>query len=161
MLIRFILEILSVWALVVLSGLLSKLFDVVVMQVTSKPQMIDEVDRRLIQLEMEKLSLRKETRQDGINRVNQIDKEMQQLKEKQVGFIRGQIRHDAHCDGQCWTLLIAWNVAVVTTCAPLVLLIALAGRILGAIMVIVTCIVILFVPVTHMCVPFGVFVYDI
>lgn len=57
---------------------------VVVAQVTSKPQMIDEVDRRLIQLEMEKLSLRKETRQDGINRVKQIDKEMQDLREKQV-----------------------------------------------------------------------------
>lgn len=53
-------------------------------QVTSKPQMIDEVDRRLIQLEMEKLSLRKETKRDALKRVEQIDKEMEELKEKQV-----------------------------------------------------------------------------
>lgn len=53
-------------------------------QVTSKPQMIDEVDRRLIQLEMEKLSLRKETRADALKRVAQIDDEMAHLREKQV-----------------------------------------------------------------------------
>lgn len=46
--------------------------------------MIDEVDRRLIQLEMEKLSLRKEKTRDGINRIEQIDKEMEALQEKQV-----------------------------------------------------------------------------
>lgn len=53
-------------------------------QVTSKPQMIDEVDRRLIQLEMEKLSLRKETRADALKRVEQIDEEMSELQDKQV-----------------------------------------------------------------------------
>lgn len=53
-------------------------------QVTSKPQMIDEVDRRLIQLEMEKLSLRKETRADALKRVAQIDDEMADLIKKQV-----------------------------------------------------------------------------
>ncbi|CAN0090748.1 unnamed protein product, partial [Sphacelaria rigidula] len=52
-------------------------------EVTSKPQLIDEVDRRLIQLEMEKLSLRKETRKDALQRVEQIDGEMADLKEKQ------------------------------------------------------------------------------
>lgn len=46
--------------------------------------MIDEVDRRLIQLEMEKLSLRKETRADALKRVAQIDDEMADLQEKQV-----------------------------------------------------------------------------
>lgn len=46
--------------------------------------MIDEVDRRLIQLEMEKLSLRKETRADALKRVEQIDDEMMELQEKQV-----------------------------------------------------------------------------
>lgn len=55
-----------------------------IIQVTSKPQMIDEVDRRLIQLEMEKLSLRKETRADALKRVAQIDDEMADLQEKQV-----------------------------------------------------------------------------
>lgn len=53
-------------------------------QVTSKPQMIDEVDRRLIQLEMEKLSLRKETRSDALKRVEQINDEMAKLQKKQV-----------------------------------------------------------------------------
>lgn len=53
-------------------------------QVTSKPQMIDEVDRRLIQLEMEKLSLRKETKRDALKRVEQIGKEIEELQGKQV-----------------------------------------------------------------------------
>lgn len=53
-------------------------------QVTSKPQVIDEVDRRLIQLEMEKLSLRKETRRDALQRVEQIDQEVEELTAKQV-----------------------------------------------------------------------------
>lgn len=55
-------------------------------QVTSKPQVIDEVDRRLIQLEMEKLSLRKETKIDALKRVEQIDHEIESLKEKQVNL---------------------------------------------------------------------------
>lgn len=55
-------------------------------QVTSKPQMIDEVDRRLIQLEMEKLSLRKETKRDALKRVEQIGMEMKELQEKQVRY---------------------------------------------------------------------------
>ncbi|CAN0587610.1 unnamed protein product [Ectocarpus sp. 12 AP-2014] len=45
--------------------------------------MIDEVDRRLIQLEMEKLSLGKETRADALKRIEQIDDEMAELQEKQ------------------------------------------------------------------------------
>lgn len=49
--------------------------------------MIDEVDRRLIQLEMEKLSLRKETRKDALKRVEQIDKEMRDLQDKQVRLL--------------------------------------------------------------------------
>ncbi|CAM9142065.1 unnamed protein product [Choristocarpus tenellus] len=53
-------------------------------EVTSKPQVIDEVDRRLIQLEMEKLSLRSETKRDSLERVTQIDEEMDSLKEKQA-----------------------------------------------------------------------------
>eukprot|EP00903_Cladosiphon_okamuranus_P019530 g17961.t1 len=56
-------------------------------EVTSKPQMIDEVDRRLIQLEMEKLSLRKETRADALKRVAQIDEEMAGLQEKQEALM--------------------------------------------------------------------------
>lgn len=49
--------------------------------------MIDEVDRRLIQLEMEKLSLRKETRADALKRIEQIDDEMTELQEKQVSVV--------------------------------------------------------------------------
>ncbi|CAM9557357.1 unnamed protein product, partial [Discosporangium mesarthrocarpum] len=57
-------------------------------QVTSKPQVIDEVDRRLIQLEMEKLSLRKETKADALERVRQIDEEMGRMKEKQASLTK-------------------------------------------------------------------------
>ncbi|CAM9995476.1 unnamed protein product [Scytosiphon promiscuus] len=57
-------------------------------EVTSKPQMIDEVDRRLIQLEMEKLSLRKETRSDALKRVGQINDEMAKLQEKQEALTK-------------------------------------------------------------------------
>ncbi|CAM9332954.1 unnamed protein product [Ascophyllum nodosum] len=57
-------------------------------EVTSKPQVIDQVDRRLIQLEMEKLSLRKETRADALKRVEQINDEMEVLKDKQEKLMR-------------------------------------------------------------------------
>ncbi len=52
-------------------------------EVTSKPQVIDEVDRRILQLEMERLSLAKEERKDSKLRRTNIDAEMAQLKEKQ------------------------------------------------------------------------------
>ncbi len=52
-------------------------------EVTSKPQVIDEVDRRILQLEMERLSLSKEERKDSKLRRANIDSEMAQLKEKQ------------------------------------------------------------------------------
>lgn len=76
------------WPYLTLCGWLGSTDDVNALvgrvQVTSKPQVIDEVDRRLIQLEMEKLSLRKETRRDALQRVEQIDREMGELKSKQV-----------------------------------------------------------------------------
>ncbi|CAN0108368.1 unnamed protein product, partial [Hapterophycus canaliculatus] len=50
--------------------------------------MIDEVDRRLIQLEMEKLSLRKETRSDALKRVEQINDEMANLQDKQEALTK-------------------------------------------------------------------------
>lgn len=52
-------------------------------EVTSKPQVIDEVDRRLIQLEMEKLSLRNEHGKVTDRRMHDIEKEMESLKAKQ------------------------------------------------------------------------------
>ncbi len=52
-------------------------------EVTSKPQVIDEVDRRILQLEMERLSLAKEERKDSKLRRTNIDSEMAHLKEKQ------------------------------------------------------------------------------
>ncbi|CAM9175199.1 unnamed protein product [Chrysoparadoxa australica] len=52
-------------------------------EVTSKPQILDEVDRRLIQLEMEKLSLSKDSTREAKKRVDQIESEMTSLKDKQ------------------------------------------------------------------------------
>ena len=66
---------------------------------TSKPQVIDQVDRRLIQLEMEKLSLRKETRADALKRVEQINDEMEVLKDKQVKHIIYCRLPIAYCEG--------------------------------------------------------------
>eukprot|EP00953_Heterococcus_sp_UTEX-ZZ885_P009650 5669-Heterococcus_DN1.PRE.1 len=52
-------------------------------EVTSKPTVIDEVDRRLIQLEMEKLSLRNEHKRDTDRRMRDIEAEMKDLQAKQ------------------------------------------------------------------------------
>jgi len=52
-------------------------------EVTSKPTVIDEVDRRLIQLEMEKLSLKNEKRPDTNRRTRDIDSQIAELRAKQ------------------------------------------------------------------------------
>ena len=50
------------------------------MEITSKPVALDEVDRRIMQLEMEKLSLKHDT--EAKEQVKEIDKEMADLKDK-------------------------------------------------------------------------------
>ncbi|XTZ20856.1 MAG: ATP-dependent chaperone ClpB, partial [cyanobacterium endosymbiont of Rhopalodia fuxianensis] len=45
-------------------------------EITSKPEELDEVDRKVIQLEMERLSLRKEVDTVSLERLKKLDKEL-------------------------------------------------------------------------------------
>jgi len=53
------------------------------MEITSKPVALDEVDRRIIQLEMERLSLKREQDEGSRKRLAEIEKEIASLKEEQ------------------------------------------------------------------------------
>ncbi|MEM6424182.1 MAG: ATP-dependent chaperone ClpB [Cyanobacteria bacterium P01_D01_bin.128] len=53
------------------------------MDITSKPEELDEVDRKILQLEMEKLSLQKETDTASLDRLDRLEKELADLKEDQ------------------------------------------------------------------------------
>jgi ATP-dependent Clp protease ATP-binding subunit ClpB len=56
------------------------------MEITSKPAELDEIDRRILQLEMEKLSLKRESDEASQARRAQVEKEISELKEKQSGL---------------------------------------------------------------------------
>jgi ATP-dependent Clp protease ATP-binding subunit ClpB len=53
------------------------------MEITSKPDELDEVDRKILQLEMERLSLKKESDMASRDRLERLDKELADLKEDQ------------------------------------------------------------------------------
>ncbi len=53
------------------------------MEITSKPEELDEIDRKILQLEMERLSLQKETSAVSKERLERIEKELGDLKESQ------------------------------------------------------------------------------
>ncbi len=53
------------------------------MIITSKPEEIDEIDRKVLQFEMEKLSLKRETDDFSIERLKKINNELISLKNKQ------------------------------------------------------------------------------
>jgi ATP-dependent Clp protease ATP-binding subunit ClpB len=53
------------------------------MEITSKPDELDEVDRKILQLEMERLSLKKESDLASKDRLERLDKELADLKEDQ------------------------------------------------------------------------------
>jgi ATP-dependent Clp protease ATP-binding subunit ClpB len=53
------------------------------MEITSKPEELDEVDRKIIQLEMERLSLKKESDPASLERLERLEKELADLKEQQ------------------------------------------------------------------------------
>ena len=53
------------------------------MEITSKPEEIDELDRRILQLEMEKLSLGRESDTASRDRLERLDKELADLSEQQ------------------------------------------------------------------------------
>ncbi|RMF21852.1 MAG: ATP-dependent chaperone ClpB [Cyanobacteria bacterium J083] len=56
------------------------------MEITSKPEELDEIDRKILQLEMEKLSLKKETDTASKERLEKLEKELADLKERQAAL---------------------------------------------------------------------------
>ena len=54
------------------------------MVITSKPEEIDEIDRKVLQFEMEKLSLKRETDDFSVERLKKINNELISLKDKQA-----------------------------------------------------------------------------
>ncbi|NBD18996.1 MAG: ATP-dependent chaperone ClpB [Cyanobacteria bacterium] len=53
------------------------------MEITSKPEELDEIDRKILQLEMERLSLQKEDDTASQERLETLEKELANLKEEQ------------------------------------------------------------------------------
>jgi ATP-dependent Clp protease ATP-binding subunit ClpB len=53
------------------------------MEITSKPEELDEIDRKILQLEMERLSLQKETSAASRERLERLEKELADFKEHQ------------------------------------------------------------------------------
>ncbi|MGK7874272.1 MAG: ATP-dependent chaperone ClpB [Xenococcaceae cyanobacterium] len=53
------------------------------MEITSKPEELDEVNRKILQLEMERLSLQKENDNASQERLEKLEKELANLKEEQ------------------------------------------------------------------------------
>ncbi|MEG4590012.1 ATP-dependent chaperone ClpB [Microcoleus sp. MOSTC5] len=56
------------------------------MEITSKPEELDEIDRRILQLEMERLSLQKESNVASMERLERLEKDLANLKEHQNGL---------------------------------------------------------------------------
>ncbi|MFN3362171.1 MAG: AAA family ATPase, partial [Pseudanabaenaceae cyanobacterium] len=54
------------------------------MEITSKPEELDEIDRKILQLEMERLSLQKETDPSSKERLERIGRELANLKNEQA-----------------------------------------------------------------------------
>ncbi|MCS6959468.1 MAG: ATP-dependent chaperone ClpB [Pseudanabaenaceae cyanobacterium SKYGB_i_bin29] len=54
------------------------------MEITSKPEELDEIDRKILQLEMERLSLQKETDPSSKERLERIGRELASLKNEQA-----------------------------------------------------------------------------
>ena len=54
------------------------------MEITSKPTALDEINRSVLKLEMERLSLTNDTDKASKERLNRLDAELSLLKEKQA-----------------------------------------------------------------------------
>merc|ERR1712159_662704 len=53
------------------------------MEITSKPEEIDEIDRKILQLEMERLSLGRESDAASQERLGRLERELAELSEQQ------------------------------------------------------------------------------
>ncbi len=56
------------------------------MESTSKPEELDEIDRKILQLDMERLSLQKESDPSSRERLERLERELADLKEQQSGL---------------------------------------------------------------------------
>jgi len=56
------------------------------MEITSKPEALDEIDRKILQVEMERLSLQKESDSASKERLERLEKELADLKEQQAAL---------------------------------------------------------------------------
>jgi ATP-dependent Clp protease ATP-binding subunit ClpB len=66
------------------------------MEMTSKPAAIDRIDRKILQLQMEKLSLTNDDNPAALKRLASIDEQMQRLQERQQGMMaKWQTERDA------------------------------------------------------------------
>ncbi len=54
------------------------------MEITSKPEELDEIDRKILQMEMERLSLQKESDKSSKERLKRLEKEIANLQEEQA-----------------------------------------------------------------------------
>jgi len=55
-------------------------------EVDSRPERVDKLERRILQLQVEKQALKKETDQSSLNRMNKIEEELKKLNEENVGI---------------------------------------------------------------------------
>ena len=58
------------------------------MQVDSKPEELDEIDRKIMQLQIEREALKKETDRASKDRLDKLEKELAELEEKSATFTR-------------------------------------------------------------------------
>ncbi|CAK23174.1 Chaperone ClpB [Synechococcus sp. WH 7803] len=63
------------------------------MEITSKPEEIDEIDRKILQLEMEKLSLGRESDAASQERLERLERELAELSEQQ-STLNAQWQHE-------------------------------------------------------------------
>lgn len=56
------------------------------MQIDTMPEELDEISRKLMQLEIEKVSLKKETSENALKRLEEMEKEIAELKEKKASL---------------------------------------------------------------------------
>ncbi len=56
------------------------------MEITSKPEELDEIDRKILQLEMERLSVNKDASSGSKERLQRIEEELEHLKSDQSGL---------------------------------------------------------------------------
>ncbi len=73
------------------------------MEITSKPEELDEIDRKILQMEMERLSLQKESDPASVDRLEKLEKELADLKEEQ-GELSAQWQSEKDIIGQVQTI---------------------------------------------------------